>query len=154
MFKNLKIGVRLGLGFGIVLALLLIISITSISRIAALNESTQLIVDDRMPKIEMASEIQENTLVMGRALRNLILSNDKNFEKTQLDTINNSRKRNGEILDKLRPLIQTPKGKAAMEKVNEARAKYNTALETLLPLAQSTSPKYNQEKPLPSCSPI
>ena len=146
MFKNLKIGVRLGLGFGIVLALLLIISITSISRIAALNESTQLIVDDRMPKIEMASEIQENTLVMGRALRNLILSNDKNFEKTQLDTINNSRKRNGEILDKLRPLIQTPEGKAAMEKVNEARAKYNTALETLLPLAQSTSPKYNQEK--------
>ena len=143
MFKNLKIGVRLGLGFGLVLLLLLIISVTSVSRIAALNEITQLIFDDRMPKIEMAMEIQENTLVMGRALSNLILSTDKNFERIQLDTIDSMRKRNAEVMDKLKPIIRSAEGKVALEKISEARTKYNAALDTLLPLASTTSPKYN-----------
>ena len=146
MFNNLKIGVRLGLGFGVVLALLLIISITSISRIANLNENTQLIVDDRMPKIELAMEVQENTLIMARAIRNLILSTDKAFEKSQIEIVNNSRKRNGEILEKLKTTVRSADGKQALDKLIEARAKYGEAADAMIPIAESSSPKYNPEK--------
>lgn len=38
MFKNMKIGVRLGLGFGVVLMLLLIISALSFFRVGGLND--------------------------------------------------------------------------------------------------------------------
>src|SRR5512145_1726692 len=117
MFKNLKIGTRLGLGFGLVLLLLVVISATALLRITNLASATGLIVDDRLPKIEMINEVQENTLNIGRAIRNVILATDVNFEKGQLEIIVQLRKHNEEILDRLRPSITHPKGKELFEQV-------------------------------------
>ena len=39
MFKNMKIGVRLGLGFGLVLLLLSVIAFTGITRLTAMNDA-------------------------------------------------------------------------------------------------------------------
>lgn len=50
MFANMKLAVRLGLGFAATLALLLIISVVSYTRLAALNDSIELMVVDRFPK--------------------------------------------------------------------------------------------------------
>jgi methyl-accepting chemotaxis protein len=146
MLNNLKIGSRLGLAFALVLALLLTISTVSLLRISDLAGGTANVVDDRMPKVEMANEIMENTLVMARSVRNIILSSDKSFERAQMEIIANARKRNGEILDKLKPMIHSPKGTEDFAKVVAARAKYGAAVDTILPLANSASPSYNAEK--------
>jgi methyl-accepting chemotaxis protein len=146
MFKNLKIGMKLGIGFAFVLLLLLVVSTVSLLRIADMTAGTAKIVDDRMPKIEMSNEIVENTLFIARAIRNVVLSTDKNYEKAQLEIIANSRKRNGEILDKLKPMLNTEKGKAMFEKVIEARGKYGAAIDTIVPLANSSSPTFNAPK--------
>ena len=47
MFKNLKIGVRLGIGFGLTLALLIIISVLSVTRINELNREIDDLVNDK-----------------------------------------------------------------------------------------------------------
>ena len=146
MFKNLKIGMKLGVGFAIVLILLVAVSVTSVMRMADMTSATSQIVDDRMPKIQMCSEMQENTLYIARAVRNLVISNDKNFEKKQLEVIANARKRNGEIIDKIKPMLNTEKGKAMFEKVIEARVKFAADLDTLISLADSASPTHNSEK--------
>ncbi|MDD5298586.1 MAG: methyl-accepting chemotaxis protein [Rhodocyclaceae bacterium] len=146
MLNNLKIGSRLGVAFALVLALLLTITTVSLLRISDLAAGTSLVVDDRMPKSDMSSEIMENTLVMARSVRNIILSTDKSFERAQLEIIANARKRNGEILDKLKPMINTPAGKEMFDKMIAARAKYGAAVDTILPLANSSSPSYNAEK--------
>ncbi|MEI7612422.1 MAG: MCP four helix bundle domain-containing protein, partial [Betaproteobacteria bacterium] len=146
MFKNLKIGVRLGIGFGIVLLLLIIISGVSIERLGKLNDNTINIVDDRMPKIEMSMEIIENTLIMARAIRSMILSHDKAFEKAQLEVAMNARKRNVELLDKIKPMVNSEKGKVLFEKLITVRTKYSAAVDTILPLANSASPQFNAEK--------
>ena len=146
MFKNLKIAVRLGLGFGVVLLFLAFIAILSISKISELNDNTILVVNDRIPKIEMSTEIVENTLSIGRAVRNLLIAHDATFEKTQAETIASMRKRNGEILDKLKTILNTEKGKAALVELVDARNKYDSALDLLLPLADTMSPQYNENK--------
>jgi methyl-accepting chemotaxis protein len=146
MFKNLKIGTRLGISFAFILILLIVISAISVMRIADMTAMTAKIVDDRMLKIEMANKIVENTLYIARAVRNIVLSTDKNVERAQLQVIADARKRNAEILDKLKPLLNTEKGRALFDKMVEARVKYAAAVDTILPLANSSSPTFNAQK--------
>ena len=146
MLNNLKIGLRLGIAFAIVLIMLIAVSAVSLLRISDMASGTANIVDDRMPKVAMSNEIMENTLLMARASRNVILSNDKNFEKAQIELIANLRKKNGEILDKLKPMINSESGKADFAKMVETRAKYGAALDHLIPLADSSSPTHSVQK--------
>ena len=69
MFNNLKIGVRLGLGFAFVLLLLAAISILSITRINELNSGIDELADGRIPKIVLADEMALNVQNIGRAVR-------------------------------------------------------------------------------------
>ena len=146
MFKNLKIGMKLGVGFALVLILLITVSTVSMLRLTEMTAATAIIVDDRMPKIDMSNEIIENTLNNARAIRNVVISTDKNVEKANLETIASMRKRNGELFDKIKPMITSEKGKELFEKMSEARAKYSAGLDTLIPLANSSSPTYNAQK--------
>ena len=146
MLNNLKIGTRLAIGFAIALTLLITISVVSLTRINDIASATGMITDDRMPKIEMSGDMLINVLGMGRSVRSIILSNDKAFEKAQTEIVLDLNKKNGEILDKLKPMINTAKGKELFDKLTEARAKYAPALDTLLPLANSSSPTYNADK--------
>ena len=70
---NLKIGVRLGGGFAFLLILLSIIVGVSYTRLSGLSDNIQDIANDRMVKIQMSSDIMENTLIMARAARNVRL---------------------------------------------------------------------------------
>lgn len=54
MFKNLKIRVRLGLGFALAVVLLAAISTLSLVRMTEIASSLTQITDDRIPKVEMA----------------------------------------------------------------------------------------------------
>lgn len=146
MFKNLKIGVRLGLGFGLVLLLLLIISVVAILRISELNTGIEDVVDGRIPKIVMANEIYSNTMLIARAARNVALTNDKLIEKAQIETMIKARKANGEVIEKIKPMINSEKGKVLLAKLLEARTKYGEALDKYLPLADSSSAQHNVDK--------
>jgi methyl-accepting chemotaxis protein len=146
MLKNLKIGMRLGIGFAILLVLLATVAVVSLGRMAEMQATTAIIANDRIPKVAMADEIQLNVMVMARAVRNLILTGDKALEKQQLEIIAKARKDNGELLDKIKPMLNTERGKASFAKVTEGRAKFNAALETIEPLANSASPQYSTAK--------
>jgi methyl-accepting chemotaxis protein len=146
MFKNLKIGMKLGIGFAVALIMLIAISVTSTLRMADMTSATAMIVDDRIPMIEMSNEIMENILIIARSLRNVVLSPDRDFERTQLEIIANARKNSGELIEKIKPLINTEKGKELLGKVIEERIKYNAALDSLLPVATSTSSQFNAKK--------
>ena len=52
--KNMKVGVRLGVAFGIVVVLMVIIGITTVSKIQSINSGISAIVDDRYVKVRLA----------------------------------------------------------------------------------------------------
>ena len=146
MFKNLKIGVRLGIGFAITIVLLIALASISLLRMLDVLDSTKTIVDDRMPKVKQANEIQINTLTMARAVRNMILADDKNVEKAQLEVIANARKRNDEILEQMAPTIKSDKGKELLGRMQSSRAQYGAAVTEILALADTSSPRHDQKK--------
>ncbi|MBS1210123.1 MAG: methyl-accepting chemotaxis protein [Proteobacteria bacterium] len=146
MFKNMKLGTRLGLGFAAVLLLLAIVSAVSLVRLSDVTAETAEIVDDLMPKVVMSDEIVENILIQARALRNLLLSNDKRVERTQLEIDASVRKRNDELIDKIKPMINSPKGKELFEAMVDARAKFGVTIDILISLADSSSPKHDPAK--------
>ena len=126
---NMKVGARLGAGFGIILLLLAAIVALSWLRLNDLSAAIDNITKDRMVKIQMSSDVMENALIMARAARNLYITDNKAIEKAQLDVINKARAANGDILSKLKPMINSVKGKADFEKMVEAREKYGKALD-------------------------
>ncbi len=146
MFKNMKIGVRLGGGFGLVLVLLTIIATISILRISELNADIERVVGDAIPKTVMANNLIGNANDVSQALRNLILARDKKEEAAETEQIAKSRKSNTEIYEKLTPLVVSEKGKALLAKVLDDRKKFNEAADKLLALASSSSAQHDTKK--------
>ena len=59
MFKNLKIGVRLGAGFGIVLLILAAIVGIAMTRMSAMNGDTEKLVRMDWVKAKLVTEVKE-----------------------------------------------------------------------------------------------
>ena len=57
--KNLKIGARLGLGFAVVVSLLIAMTIIGVMRLAKIDESMTLVTEDRYPKVRAAQRLMD-----------------------------------------------------------------------------------------------
>ena len=150
MFKNMKIGVRLGAGFGLVLILLVISATISIQRISEINSDISDVVDGAMPKAQMANNLVDNARIVELSARNMILTNDKRLERVELDTIAKVRKDNADIYEKFKPLVKTEKGKELLTKALDARVKFNESVDKILALADTSSPQHDSAKAIES----
>jgi methyl-accepting chemotaxis protein len=131
MFKNLKIGVRLGIGFGLVITLLVIIATTSYLRLAALNTEIESLVGDKFPKTVVANDVIDALNVIARRLRNAYIFTGAEAQK-EIDQIPEQRKIISDRLEKLEKTILSDKGKEVLKKVTTARPLYVAALEKYL----------------------
>ena len=121
MFTNMKLGVRLGLGFAVVLALMLTLATISYFRFNALNLSIEAVVENRLPKIIQATEAVNQINVTARALRNAMLVRTPEEAQKEIDRLMDARKKTGEILGSLDKTIVNPEQRKLLEKVTEAR---------------------------------
>ncbi|KXB30851.1 histidine kinase [Dechloromonas denitrificans] len=128
MFKNLKIGVRLGLGFGFVLTLLIVIATISFLRIGSLNDEIHDLVEDKFPKTVLANDIIDQVNLVARALRNAIMLSKPEEAQAQLDRIPESSKIISDRLDKLDKSVTSNEGRRFLASVGEARKAYVTDL--------------------------
>jgi len=131
MFKNMKIGVRLGLGFGVVLMLLLIISALSFFRVGGLNDEIGDMVNDKFPKTVAANTIIDQVNVVARITRNAILQQKPEDAQIELARIPPASKIISENLDKLEKTITSESGKKALVLVQETRKDYVADLNKL-----------------------
>ncbi|MBV8657348.1 MAG: MCP four helix bundle domain-containing protein [Burkholderiales bacterium] len=128
--KNWKIGMRLGLGFGIVLVLLVVMTVTSLARMASMAVDLDELGNKRAQKIELASQV--NSLIDQRlgALRDVILHTDEAGINASKQRIVATRAEVDEVYKKLDAVISSEEGKklvasikasddAMREKVNE-----------------------------------
>jgi methyl-accepting chemotaxis protein len=136
MLNNLNIGTRLTLGFGILLLLMMVIGGYGIKSVKDLHEEIDLLVEDRMVKVEQANAIIDQINIVARATRNLILDdNNKESQAKEVQRIADARKTAGGILEQLNKTIKSDKGRALLNKIiNEIRPTFGRHLETLLGL--------------------
>ncbi len=123
MLNNLKIGVRLGLGFAVTLALLITIAAVAISNISVLNNDVQMMTNDRFPKTVQANEIIDSINNVARLLRNAYIYNGAEQQKA-LDAIAPLRKLITDNIEKLEKTVKSEKGKEIIRKVVTSRNAY------------------------------
>ena len=124
-FKNMKMASKLALGFGLTGLILVLISTLSIVRFKSLGETVNLVIHDRYAKVEMVFLIHEHQNLQARYLRNAILS-AKNPEQMEswLTKVEQEAAGNAELIEKLTPLILSPKGLELFGQLKSFREPY------------------------------
>ncbi|GJI91925.1 methyl-accepting chemotaxis protein [Duganella hordei] len=122
--KNLKIGIRLSVGFAVIIVLMTALAAIGISRIRAIDTNTDIIVHDRYAKVALAHTIENEVNRQARALRTALIANDDQVSASELAKISDSAPIIAGALDKLQLIIHTEKGKAALQALMAARATF------------------------------
>ena len=137
IIRNLTIGVRLAIGFAIVIALLIAMAIVGISRIEAVDHNTDVIVNDRYVKVALADTIKDKVNVKTRALRTALITTDPEMIKEELAKDSNATPDISDALDKLQATIRSPEGVAALKHVVETRRPFLDAAARLAELIRA-----------------
>ena len=87
MIRNLRIGQRLAIGFGIVIALLLLLAGLSYLRISSLNQEVGKMVNTRYPKTVLANRIKADVNEATRGMLNVLIMTDPDQIKKELANI-------------------------------------------------------------------
>ena len=134
MFKNMKIGMRLGLSFGLILAMLAAVGTYAILHIAELSASIELVVKDRMVKTRQANVLIDNANLAARSIRNMLLLEDPAKIAEEKARVDNTTVENTKIYDSLEATIKSPEGLKLMSSAQEARKSYGAARAQLMEL--------------------
>jgi methyl-accepting chemotaxis protein len=126
MFSNLKIGVRLGLGFGLTLALLVGVVILGIRSLSTLDEAMNVTIKELYPKTVLANDIRKEVKDQAIHLRDGILTSDPAKVGEAVDSIGTSTKTIAGKIDEIDKMIHTEKGRDLFKAVMDARAKYTS----------------------------
>ena len=101
MIKNLKIGTRLGLAFGLLVALLLVTYYVGVSRLGNVNQSMHEINDANIPETILASDMLGADKDSKVHIRDVILQTDEHEMAVTREGLTSDRKKFDEALQKL-----------------------------------------------------
>ncbi len=76
-FRKMKIAVKLGLGFGSVLALVIILGVFSLLQLSKINGSTVDIATNWLPSVRTIAELRFDTAALRRDTLNYVMATDK-----------------------------------------------------------------------------
>ena len=124
MLKNFKIGTRLGLGFGAILVLLMIVGGDAIIEIKSLHRQIDLIVTDRMVKTERANNYIDDLNLIARSLRNIYIDDNRDRQADELRQIAEARQRMTAQLDEFNRTITSERGVVLLRAVTTVRPEY------------------------------
>jgi methyl-accepting chemotaxis protein len=126
--NNLKIGQRLGLGFGLVLLLLVIIASLGVNKMASLNADTDTLVKVDWVKAKLANKVLDNVRgSIARVFQSVAATDPQETAKAQERLAANTSSFN-DAIEKLSPLLPDPEGKKILDEVKLARDAYIASL--------------------------
>lgn len=134
MLSKMKVGVRLVLGFTVIIVLMLAISMIGITRMAQIDVGVELTAQDRWPKTVQLNEIIYQSGQIAVLLRNMMLSNNKDDITQQKAALLESRKAIANALEKLDKTVTLPKGKELLAQVKAERLRYIAGQDALMRL--------------------
>lgn len=124
MFKNMKIGMRLGLGFGLVLVLLAVVAAIGIKELAMVNDITNKMATKDWTKSVFANDVVDMANDNARASYELFLATDKATIAKTLERMESNKNKITAKLEELDQMLYLPDGKAMLAKIRETRKPY------------------------------
>jgi len=135
--KNLKIGVRLGIGFGLLLALLSLISVFSIIKVNNLDKEINSMATDKFPKTMMVNELTDAVNVTARATRNMVIDTSPASLQKELARITEQRKIVDDRVEKLNKMITSEEGKKLLAESTALRTSYRASTDQFLTMVKA-----------------
>ncbi|RJF96682.1 HAMP domain-containing protein [Noviherbaspirillum cavernae] len=136
---DMKIGLRLGLGFSSVLTIMLALSLIGANGIREMHENLEKVLEDNVRKITIAHELSDAAHVVSRVTRNIIILTDENTVKAQLGAIETARRRYDAAFDTLEKMPATEAGRAFQQKIKAARHKALAANQKVIDFARDNN---------------
>ena len=122
--KKLRIGQRLALGFGVVIALLIMLASLAYLRIASMNGEITLLVNDRYPKTVIANTIKADLNEMTRNMLNVLIMTDPGQIKKELANIDDKNKSTNAAIASLEKIINETQGREHLTAIIALRDKF------------------------------
>ncbi|MDE3032940.1 MAG: MCP four helix bundle domain-containing protein [Acidobacteriota bacterium] len=123
MLTNLKIGTRLALGFGIILALLLAVAGIGLNRMGAVDSNMEQIVTHDSAQDRMARDMADQVLTVSREMRTILLMNNEADQQSTREAIAKARTTYDETSKKLEASQTSQRGKDLFAEIEAAKAK-------------------------------
>ena len=133
---GMKVGTRLGLGFGAVIVLLIIVALLGIANMRSIQGDLDNIVHSEFPKTVQANNVIGAVNGIGIFMRDSLLVTGQEDVQKELDNIPALRKSIRENIEKLQASITSEKGKAALGKVLDLRTQYIASQDAFIKLQE------------------
>ncbi len=123
MLTNLKIGTRLALGFGIILALLLAVAGIGLSRMGAIETNTERIVTHYNTQATLARDMSDQVQTVSRMLRTILLLENQAEKRSNAEGITKAREAYDEASKKLEATLASQDSRALYAEIEANRQK-------------------------------
>jgi len=137
MFKNLKIGVKIGLGFFLILAMVGVLVMLTRDRLDKINTIVERVVTDRNVKVGQAHTLKDNINETSRVVRNIVITHDRELATQERARLEGIVKNQGQVLDTLQTTIKTDEGKRLLTDVVKARDTYGPIRDQVVKLGMA-----------------
>ncbi|MEK8050419.1 methyl-accepting chemotaxis protein [Ideonella sp. DXS22W] len=130
LFARVTVGRRLALGFGLITALICSLAVVTWLQLTGIRADVSQLVDDRYPKVDISRDIYDAINTQARNLRNAVVAvsvNQVAEADAFLAKVDGAVAENNARMDKLKGMINTPKGEALFAAMLAARADYGKA---------------------------
>lgn len=144
MFKNMKIGARLGLGFGLVVVLMVIIAVIGTTRMAVLNESLDNVNNDKWPKILLLQDGLAGVNTIGMGARDILMATDEQGKQSAKENIIAGRASIAKAWEQLKPTLKEPKGMEMFQLILDSRARYIAVQDQIIKMVEESKVEEGQ----------
>jgi methyl-accepting chemotaxis protein len=134
---NLKIGTRLAAGFGFLCVALVCMVGQGLLMLGKVNDGTDEIVNMRMPRVAQTMQLQAEVNNIALAVRNMMLTDEKDDRAGQLTTILASRQQIDTILKHLDATLTSTRGRALLARQQALNTQYINGQQALLRMIDS-----------------
>ncbi|WP_026841677.1 HAMP domain-containing methyl-accepting chemotaxis protein [Citrifermentans bremense] len=156
--QDMKIGQRLGAGFGVILLFLLAISAIGVIGMMKMDNGLGTIVEKDYSKIQKANEASKQINAAMSAIQNLILQSTREARQEEGKKIDASRLKYKTAMDKLEKLETSDKGKeliaAAKQSIENARKTNNQVIELAMANNTARAAEIFEKDAAPLCAAI
>ena len=133
-FNDLKIGRRLGLSFGAIIALLLILALVAITRVSELGSEIRRMNEDSYPKTVLVHAIKDDVNETMLAMRNIFLTVDAELASKEVQQVEQIARRIDTVVGKLERLPAEADGHSRITRLNAARQQFDSVRKDVLKL--------------------